>query len=59
MRAARSLAVQRSTDREQSQRIALLLSLIDGAGFERHWHRIRLIDAGIVELAVDQNCDGN
>jgi hypothetical protein len=59
MRAAWIAAVQRSRDRKQSQRIARLFGLIDGAGIQRHRHWIRLIHAGIVKLAVDQNCDWN
>src|SRR5258706_3021297 len=57
MRAPRSLAVQRSIDREQSLRASRLFDLIHSAGFQRHRYRIRFISAGIVELAIDQNGD--
>jgi hypothetical protein len=59
MRGALRLAVQRSIHGKQSQRIARLFGLVDGASFQRHRHRIRLIGAGIVEPAVNQNRDGN
>ncbi len=58
MRVALS-AVQRPVDGEQSLRTARLFDLIDGAGFESHGHWVRFVNAGIVELALDQNCDGD
>jgi hypothetical protein len=51
--------VQRSANRKQSQRIAGLFGFVDGAAFERHRYRVRLIGAGIVKLPVDENRDGN
>src|SRR5258706_9917880 len=57
MCAPRSLAVQRSIDREQSLRASRLFDLIHSAGFQRHGYRIRFVSAGIVELAIDQNGD--
>jgi hypothetical protein len=59
MRRTLRLAVQRSVHRKQSQRIAGLFGLIDRAAFQRHRYRVRLIGAGIVELAVDENRHGN
>jgi hypothetical protein len=59
MRAAWIAAVQRSRDRKQSLRITRLFGLIDGTGIERHRHWVRLVDAGIMKLAVDQNCNWN
>jgi hypothetical protein len=57
IRAARILAVQRSTNRKQSLRISRLLNLIDRARVQRHRHRVSLIRARIVKLAIHQNCD--
>jgi hypothetical protein len=49
--------MQRSLDCEQSFRLASLFDFVDRATIQRHRHRIRFIDARIVELPIDQNCD--
>jgi len=49
--------MQRPVDCKQSLRFARLLDLVNRPAFQRHRHRVRLVDAGVVKLSIDQNSD--
>ncbi len=51
--------MQRAIDSEQALWITTLLGLIYRARFQRHRYGVCLVNAGIVELAIDQDCDRN
>jgi len=51
--------VQCAIDSEQALCIPSLLGLIYRSRFQRHRYGVCLVNAGIVELAIDQDCDWN